>query len=77
MTDHYCSVEQLKEAGQNIPNGEELTFDEQTLKAMWVSEESMKSMSAGGKKFIYGCFAILILIALKLTWKFVFLALVR
>ena len=44
MTEHHYTVEQLKETGQKIKRGEEIQFDEDTLKSMWISESDFQEM---------------------------------
>ena len=64
MSDHYFTLEQLSEASAKIKNGEELRFNEDTLKEMWVTKDQIASMDKKMGRFFCICLALILTVSI-------------
>jgi hypothetical protein len=59
VSDHHHSKEELEGISNKIKAGEEITFDPETLKNMWITKEQMEQMDKSTGRFIWGCLALI------------------
>jgi hypothetical protein len=68
MSDHHVTIEELETAGEKITNGEELEFDEQALKAIWVTTEQMTEVTRRARKQWFTCLTLVILMIAAISY---------
>lgn len=64
VTDHYYSVEQLKELAARVKAGETIEFDAETLKEAWVKKADVDEQQRG---CTVGCIGVLVVVLLAIA----------
>ena len=68
MSDHHVTIGELDRAGEKIKNGEDLEFDEQALRAMWVSRELIAEAKRLGNRRLFACLSLVILLIAAISF---------